>query len=77
MLAKHGAGPSSKRPQNCHTLSTKTAGYTDCLLWRSEASRRYEWNGRWTGGVHDGVEEEADKRMADVERWNGEIEELE
>ncbi|KAF6228697.1 hypothetical protein HO173_011716 [Letharia columbiana] len=42
-----------------------------------EASRRYEWNARWTGGCHDGVEEEADKRMADVERWNGEIEKLE
>ena len=41
----------------------------------SEANRRYEWNARWAGGSHDGVEEEADKRIADVERWNGVIEE--
>lgn len=43
----------------------------------SEATRRYEWNGQWTGGVHEGVEAEADKRMEDVARWNGVIEDLE
>jgi hypothetical protein len=33
------------------------------LMTCSEASRRYERNGRWTGGVHEGVEEQADARM--------------
>lgn len=53
------------------------ADYTDRPFRNSEANRRYEWNARWTGGAHEGVEEEADKRMADVERWNGEIGALE
>lgn len=51
--------------------------WTDRFASNSEANRRYEWNARWTGGAHDGVEDEADRRMHDVERWNGEIDELE
>lgn len=42
-------------------------------LLYSEADRRYEWNARWTGGVHEGVEYEADRRMDDVARWDDEI----
>lgn len=42
-----------------------------------EANRRYEWNARWAGGSHEGVEDEADKRMENVESYNREIETLE
>lgn len=31
----------------------------------SEANQRYEWNARGAGGVHEGMEEGADKLMAD------------
>lgn len=39
----------------------------------SEANRRYEWNGQFAGGAHDGVEQQADQRMNQVDQWNGRI----
>jgi hypothetical protein len=50
------------------------------LILCSEANRRYEWNGQWTGGVHEGVEEQADARVEEVtgkHGWNEKIEQLE
>ncbi|KAF1934174.1 uncharacterized protein M421DRAFT_88187 [Didymella exigua CBS 183.55] len=44
---------------------------------RSEANRRYAWNGQWAGGDHEGVAQEADRRMEEVAKWNQNIAKLE
>lgn len=43
----------------------------------SEAQRRYAWNEKWFGGRYQGVMQQADQRMREIERLNEDIEYME
>lgn len=75
MPARHAVGLWSKGCPKHQQCSTPLI-----LVCYSEANRRYAWNGQWTGGVHEGVEEQADARMEEVTGhggWNDKIGQLE
>ncbi|KAI4946136.1 hypothetical protein J4E91_007579 [Alternaria rosae] len=73
-----GENYSPDEEDNHDSMGVRLQNAREARGWAlDEANRRYEWNGQWTSGVHEGVENEADKRMEDVAKWNEDITELE